>query len=159
MAAQKLTFESIDEAVGQSLGTSDWLEIDQERVNAFAKCTNDEQWIHVDVDRANRESPFGGPVAHGYLTLSLLAGLTSEMDIMPANAAAVINYGLNKVRFLNPVLVGSRVRMHTKLIKAEHRDNGHVMLTTENTIEIDGVDKPALIAENLGLVIPGPGKA
>jgi len=156
MSNQPLEFGSMESRIGDTIGVSDWLDMSQERVNAFAKCTKDEQWIHVDVERAKKESPFGGPVAHGYLTLSLLAGLTSEMKMMPKDAAAVINYGLDKVRFLNPVAVGSRVRLHVKLASVETKDNGQVMLKTENTVEIEGVDKPALIAENIALVVPRP---
>ncbi|MEE9375360.1 MAG: MaoC family dehydratase [Rhizobiaceae bacterium] len=141
---------------GEQLGTSDWVVLDQDKINMFAECTGDKQWIHVDVERAKRESPFGGPVAHGYLTLSLLAGLTGDMDIMPQGAVAVINYGLDKARFLNPVAVGSKVRMHVKLSSFDRLENGHFMMKTENTIEIENVDKPALVAEALMLIVPGP---
>jgi acyl dehydratase len=98
------TFTSFDEltaAVGEELGTSDWLEVDQARIDAFADCTGDRQWIHVDVERAKRESPFGGTIAHGYLTLSLAASLAIEAGVIPLDAAAALNYGLDKTRFLH----------------------------------------------------------
>lgn len=140
--------------VGEPLGSSDWVEVDQEKINTFAECTLDKQWIHLDIERAKRESPFGGPVAHGYLTLSLLAGLTSKMDIRPQGTAAIINYGLDRVRFLNPVLAGSRVRLHVRLLSFEQKDNGQYLMKTENTVEIENIEKPALVAENLALLVP-----
>jgi acyl dehydratase len=96
--------------VGHALGVSDWVTVDQERIDAFAACTGDRQWIHVDVARARRESPFGGPIAHGYLTLSLLAAMVMELGIIPPDAITGLNYGLNKVRFIAPVKAGARVR-------------------------------------------------
>ncbi len=155
--ANALTFAGLKEMAGEHLGTSDWVTLDQDKINMFAECTGDKQWIHVDVERAKKESPFGGPVAHGYLTLSLIAGLTGDMNIMPEGAVAVINYGLDKARFLTPVAVGSKVRMHVKLSSFEQKPNGHFMMKTENTIEIENAEKPALIAESLLLVVPGPG--
>src|SRR5208337_2690973 len=92
--------------VGRDLGVSDWLAVDQDRIDQFAACTGDRQWIHVDVDRARRESPFGGPIAHGYLTLSLIGPLSLDVGVVPADAAAGFNYGLDKVRFLAPVPAG-----------------------------------------------------
>lgn len=156
MSSKAKTYGTMKSMAGETLGTSDWVEMDQARVNAFADCTKDQQWIHTDPERAKRESPFGGPIAHGYLTLSLLAGLSSEMDVMPAGTAAVINYGLDKVRFLNPVPVGARVRLHMKLLSFEQTEKGPFMMKTENTVEIEGTDKPALIAVNIGLAVPGP---
>ena len=102
----ELTFATMAEQVGQHVGTSDWHEITQEAVNGFAEATGDNQWIHVDVERAKKESPFGGPVAHGYLTLSLLSALAMEIGIVPKGTAAALNYGLDKVRFLAAVAVG-----------------------------------------------------
>ena len=143
----ELTFATMAEQVGQHVGTSDWHEITQEAVNGFAEATGDNQWIHVDVERAKKESPFGGPVAHGYLTLSLVAGLSLGLGIVPKGTAAALNYGLGKVRFLSPVPVGARVRLHVKLLGFERKDNGQFLMTAENTMEIEGSDKPALIAE------------
>ena len=153
------TYSTMPDLVGQSLGTSDWHQITQDAVNEFANCTGDRQWIHIDVERAKRESPFGGPVAHGYLTLSLVAGLSMEIDMMPDGTAAALNYGLDKVRFLSPVPVGARVRLHVKLLSFERKDNGQFLMKAENTMEIDGGDKPALIAESLAVLVPGPNAA
>lgn len=151
-----LTFANMADRVGQPLGTSDWREITQEAVNAFADCTGDRQWIHVDVERARRESPFGGPVAHGYLTLSLVASLSMALGAVPAGTAAALNYGLDKVRFLAPVPVGASVRLHATLTGFERKDNGQYLMKAENTLEIKGSDKPALIAESLAILVPGP---
>jgi acyl dehydratase len=131
--------------LGQEIGISEWMTIDQERVNAFAKVTGDEQWIHVDVERAKRESPFGGPIAHGYLTLSLLAKFAQECIAVDGIKLAV-NYGLNRVRFMSPVKVGSRLRARFVLNAVEDIDGGAQMVW-QATIEIEGSDKPACVAE------------
>ncbi|HEY6379128.1 MAG TPA: MaoC family dehydratase [Candidatus Dormibacteraeota bacterium] len=144
------TFTSLDElraATGEHLGYSDWHLIDQARVNAFADATDDHQWIHVDVDRARRESPFGGPVAHGYLTLSLLPWLTAEI-LSVSGVTMGVNYGLNRVRFPAPVLVGSRVRAGAQLTSLEDVPGG-VQLVTTVTIEVEGQTKPACVAESV----------
>jgi acyl dehydratase len=133
--------------IGQEIGISDWLVIDQARVNGFADVTGDQQWIHVDVERAGRESPFGGPIAHGYLTLSLLAKFAGECIAVDGIKLAV-NYGLNRVRFASPVKVGSRVRARFTLGAVEDIAGGAQMLW-QATIDIEGNDKPACIAEML----------
>jgi len=141
-------FAGIDDArsrLGQEIGISDWLPIDQERVNAFAEVTGDRQWIHVDVERAKRESPFGAPIAHGYLTLSLLAKFAGEC-IAADGIKLAVNYGLNRVRFAAPVKVGSRVRARFVLGAVEDIDGGAQMLW-QAVIEIEGGDKPACAAE------------
>jgi acyl dehydratase len=143
-------FSGIDDAksrIGQEIGISDWLVIDQARVNGFADVTGDQQWIHVDVERAGRESPFGGPIAHGYLTLSLLAKFAGECIAVDGIKLAV-NYGLNRVRFASPVKVGSRVRARFTLGAVEDFAGGAQMLW-QATIDIEGNDKPACIAEML----------
>ena len=130
---------------GQEIGISDWLLIDQDRVNGFAQITGDQQRIHVDVERARRESPFGGPIAHGYLTLSLLAKFAQEC-IGVDGVKLAVNYGLNRVRFAAPVKVGSRVR--ARFILADVEDiQGGAQLVWQATIEIEGGDKPACVAE------------
>lgn len=151
-----LTFANMSDKVGEVLGTSDWHEITQEAVNEFSRSTKDNQWIHVDVERAKKESPFGGPVAHGYLTLSLIGGLSLELGIVPKGTAAALNYGLDKVRFVAPVLVGARVRLHARLVSFERKDNGQYLMKAENTLEIEGSEKPALLAETLAILVPGP---
>jgi acyl dehydratase len=151
-----MTFEKMGGMVGENLGTSSWQTVTQEAVNEFANCTGDRQWIHIDVERAKKESPFGGPVAHGYLTLSLLSAMAMEIGVAPKGTAAALNYGLDKVRFLSPVLVGSKVRLHTKLVGFDRKDNGQYLMKTENSMEIEGADKPALLAESLAILVPGP---
>ncbi|GGG08700.1 MaoC family dehydratase [Rhodococcoides trifolii] len=143
------TFTSADEivaAVGETIGTSDWLEVTQEKVNQFAEATGDHQWIHVDVERATKESPFGGPIAHGYLTLSLLPALSWQTYTVE-NTKMGVNYGSNKVRFVNPVPVGSRVRLTAVLASAEPLPNNALQMVVDSTIEIEGADKPALVAQ------------
>jgi len=152
-----LTLSSLRERVGQELGVSDWVTIDQARINTFASCTGDHQWIHVDIERAKRESPYRGPVAHGYLTLALLAPLSIQIGVIPKDAAAGLNYGIDKVRFLAPVPSGARVRLRVVLAGVEPREGGQVVMRTQNTLEMEGSEKPALIAETLALLIPATG--
>ena len=152
-----LTYADMPGKIGESLGTSDWHEVTQAAVNQFAECTGDDQWIHVDVERAKKHSPFGGPVAHGYLTLSLVAGLSMQLGIAPKGTAAALNYGLDKVRFLTPVPVGARVRLHVKLVGFEEKAPGQYLMKAENTLEVEGADKPAVIAESLAMLVPAPG--
>ena len=152
-----LTLAGLGEQIGQELGVSDWVAIDQARIDAFASCTGDHQWIHVDVERAKRESPFGGPVAHGYLTLSMVASLAMQVGVIPKDAAAGLNYGIEKVRFLAPVPAGRRVRLRVVLAGIEPRDGGQVIMKTQNTLEVEGAQKPALVAETLALLIPATG--
>jgi acyl dehydratase len=149
----EFTLSEIPRFVGQELGVSSWITVDQSRIDQFAECSGDRQWIHVDVERAKRESPYRAPIAHGYLTLSLVAPLQMEIGAVPTDAAAAFNYGLDKVRFLAPVKAGARVRLRVALINVE-RKGGGVVLKTSNTLEIEGSDKPALIAESLALITP-----
>ena len=149
-----LSMQSIAEKVGQELGTTSWVTLDQGRIQAFADCTGDQQWIHTDVARAQKESPFGGPVAHGMLTLSLLPKWLFELPAAPADAGAILNYGFDKVRFLAPVKSGGRVRARIKLLAATPKEKGRVLLTQEYTVEIENESKPALIAELLVMLVP-----
>jgi acyl dehydratase len=139
--------------VGQELGTSGWIIVDQTRIDQFATCTGDRQWIHVDAERATRESPFGGPIAHGYLSLSLVAAMLIEIGIIPPDAATGLNYGLDKVRFLAPVKAGARVRARANLISAQPQDGGRLLLKLDCKLEIEGEAKPALVAEMLCMLI------
>ena len=136
--------EGVQGLVGQHLGYSDWVTITQEQVNQFAEATNDHQWIHVDPERAKAESPFGGPIAHGYLTLSLVPGLLPEIVDMQGFRMGV-NYGTEKVRFPSPVPVGARVRAGATLAAATPFDGG-VTTNIDVTIEIEGGSKPAMVA-------------
>ncbi|HEY4333119.1 MAG TPA: MaoC family dehydratase [Ilumatobacteraceae bacterium] len=131
--------------VGEHLGYSDYLEITQERVNQFADATGDHQWIHVDVERATRESPFGGPIAHGYLTLSLLPYLYPRV-VQFTGFSMGVNYGANKIRFMAPVPVGARLRIGAKLLNVEDIAGG-VQNTLEFIFEVEGATKPSCVAE------------
>ncbi|MCI4673825.1 MaoC family dehydratase [Candidatus Mycolicibacterium alkanivorans] len=147
--------KSIDDAqslVGQELGVSEWLDIDQKRINDFANVTGDHQWIHVDVERAKAESPYRTPIAHGFLTLSLVPAMSKD-NYRVENAKLAINYGLNKVRFLSAVPVDSRIRMRSELLDAAKIDDNTVNLTVKQTFEIDGVDKPAAVAEMIVRIV------
>jgi acyl dehydratase len=152
-----LTLAGLGERIGQELGLSDWVAMDQQRIDAFAACTGDHQWIHVDVERAKRESPFRATVAHGYLTLAMVAPLAMQIGVIPTDAAAGLNYGIDKVRFLAPVPAGARVRLRVVLAGIEPREGGQVIMKTQNTLEVEGSERPALIAETLALLIPAKG--
>lgn len=141
-------FNGVDElraAVGSTLGTSDWVTIDQEQINLFADATGDHQWIHVDEERA-KAGPFGTTIAHGFLTLSLLPALIKQAYRVD-HVTMGVNYGLNKVRFTAPVPVGSKVRGVVELVDASDVAGGAVQLTTKVTVEIEGSERPALVAE------------
>ena len=138
--------------IGKEIGPGEWHEITQERVDQFAEATGDHQWIHVDPARA-AEGPFGGTIAHGYLTLSLIPMLNWELWTF-TGAAMGVNYGSDKVRFLTPVRVGSRVRMRGKVLSVDARPDGSLLVKNEVTIEVEGSDKPALIAHTLSLPVP-----
>jgi len=133
--------------VGQEVAVSDWVEISQERVNQFAEATGDYQWIHLDVERSKRESPFGGPIAHGYLTLSLLPMLMQN-SVHMTDVRMGVNYGLNKVRFPAPVPVGSKVRSRTTVVSVEDIAGG-AQVTWLVTVEREGGDKPVCVAESI----------
>ena len=147
------TFNSISEltaAIGEDLGYGDWLEVTQERIDAFADATGDHQWIHVDPERA-KDGPFGATIAHGYLTLSLLPLLAG--DIFTVNGPKlVINYGLNKVRFPSPVKVGSRIRANAEIVSIDDSPAG-VTMVVRSTVQIDGVEKPACVAANVRVLV------
>ena len=139
--------EELKSLVGQEIAISDWVEISQERINTFADATSDHQWIHVDVDRAKRESPFGGPIAHGFHTLSLLPKLMANAITM-SNVKMAVNYGLNKVRFPAPVLVDSRIRGRIKLLEMTDIKDG-AQLIFEVIMEREGSDKPVCVVESI----------
>lgn len=147
---KKIKAEDLQSHVGSDLGVSDWIKIEQTRVNQFADVTEDHQFIHVDPEAA-KKSPFGGPIAHGFLTLSLLAKFAEQGSIVLEGVNMGVNYGFEKVRFLAPVKVGKRVRGHFKLKAADEKRPGQHLLTYEVSVEIEGEDKPALIADWLGM--------
>lgn len=144
------TFQSLQELpaqIGQEVAVSDWITITQAQIDQFAQATGDQQWIHVDVERA-RAGPFGAPIAHGFLTLSLLPSFfASAMDI--ADAQLGVNYGLNRVRFMAPVPVGSRLRARMKLLQCEPTDGNGLQMTWEVTVEREGAAKPVCVAESI----------
>ena len=144
------TFEELAEAAGQELGTSDWLEVTQERVDRFAEATGDHQWIHVDVEKA-AAGPFGGTIAHGYLTLSLVPWLGSQVFGLETPGAK-LNYGVNKVRFPHPVKVGQRIRLHVTMGDVVEIPAGR-QLTLRHTVEIEGEEKPGCVAETVVLLL------
>ena len=138
---------ALKELIGQEVAVSKWIEITQERVNQFAEATGDRQWIHIDVERSRKESPFGGTVAHGFLTLSLLPKLMESAIVMP-DVKMGVNYGLNKVRFPAPVPVGSRIRARIKLLTVDDIPGG-AQVSWEVTMEREGSDKPVCVAESI----------
>lgn len=148
MAAHRIHFNDLESLKGETLGPTDWTTISQERVNQFAEATGDHQWIHVDVERATRE--LGSPIAHGYLTLSLLPMFAPQL-LQIEGVSRGINYGANKVRFTNMVPVGSRLRMRQNVLDVAARAGGK-QITSESTVEIDGQDRPALVAETISLI-------
>jgi acyl dehydratase len=139
---------------GRVLEPSSWLTITQKRINEFADATNDHQWIHVSRLRAAL-GPFRKPIAHGFLSLSLLTYLNQEQALLPEKLKMVINYGSDKVRFLSPVRVGQRIRSRQKILSVTEKKPGHWLVKNEVTVEIEGEEKPALIAEMLALLIVG----
>ena len=153
MALEGYTLATIRDFVGQELGVSDWVTVDQQRIDEFAACTGDTQWIHVDVERARRESPFGTTIAHGYLTLSLLPVMQHDVGTLPEGVTAALNYGADRLRFITPVKAGARVRDHITLVAVEDKGGGRLLLTSRHTVEIEGEEKPALTAVWLALIV------
>ncbi len=145
---KEIAYADIAKHVGQEIGVSDWIVVDQSRVNTFADATGDRQWIHIDVERATRE--MGGPIAHGYLTLSLIPFLGAQI-LRVTGVTRGINYGSDKVRFTNMVRVGKRVRMRQKLLSAEPKAGG-LQMRNECTIEIEGEERPACVAETISII-------
>ena len=145
------TLADLENWVGRELGVSDWITVDQDRIDGFAEATEDRQWIHLDTERARTDMPSGKTIAHGFLTLSLTAGL---MAFSVPGASRAINYGLNRVRFTNTVPAGSRVRLRQSLASTEPVKGGGVRCTIDNTVEIEGTDRPALVGEGLIVFYP-----
>jgi acyl dehydratase len=145
---QSIPKNEMIKAVGMKLGPSEWLEVSQQRINEFANCTDDHQFIHVDEEKA-KETPFGGTIAHGFLTLSLLAKFSEEIAITPENTVMGMNYGFDKIRFLAPVRSGKRVRMVGEVLNVDRKDEIRFLTKISATIEIEGEDTPALVGEFL----------
>jgi acyl dehydratase len=137
--------------VGRELGPSEWLTVTQEMIDTFAEATGDHQWIHVDVERAKREMPGGKTIAHGYLTLSLLPRLAPTLMTI-AKRRRGLNYGSNKIRFITPVPAGTRIRLRQRLLKAEEVEDNGLRITSQMTMEVEGSDRPAMVAETISVV-------
>ena len=147
---------SLQDHIGQEVGVTDWMSIDQERINQFADATDYHQYIHVDVERA-AQTPFGGTIAHGFLTLSLLSALSSRGGgLKLENTVMGINYGLDRVRFVHPVRAGQRIRGRFRLSSVEEKSPGRYLTRYAVTVEIEGVEKPALVADWLGMTVVAP---
>ena len=146
------TLDQIRSQVGEEIGVSGWLTVGQDRIAAFADATEDKQFIHVDPEAAAR-TPFGGTIAHGFLTLSLLSRMAADAILIPDNATMVVNYGLDRARFLAPVRSGKRVRGRFTLDSVDEKPSGQILLRHDVTVEIEGEDKPALSAQWLTLII------
>ena len=147
MATRIVEFKDVKSLVGKELGVSEWHLVTQDEINKFADATHDHQWIHIDVERAKKESPFGGPVAHGYYTLSLAPHLMSQIWVVNGIKMGV-NYGLNKLRFPSPVMIGKRVRARATLNNVEDVQGG-IQVTVGIAFEVEGSDKPVCVAEGL----------
>ncbi|MFT6288697.1 MAG: acyl dehydratase [Halieaceae bacterium] len=154
MAVQIVPKEDMAAAVGSKFEPSDWIEITQERINTFADCTEDHQFIHIDAEAAAK-TPFGGTIAHGFLTLSLLSKMTEGSGIVPEGTIMGLNYGFDKVRFLTPVASGKRVRGHFEVLSVDQKDENRFLIKQGITVEIEGEKNPALVAEWLGMMICG----
>ncbi|MFK8028712.1 MAG: MaoC family dehydratase [Gammaproteobacteria bacterium] len=150
----KITIEDLQARIGEELGVSDWIDVGQERINQFAEVTEDRQFIHLDVEAASKTS-FGGTIAHGFLTLSLLSKLLGDIEFAPHNTLMAINYGADKLRFLAPVPSGSRIRARMVLMEIVNKRPNHYMIRGGITVEIEGSDKPALSVESLSLFVLG----
>ncbi len=151
MPAHKMPVADLVKYVGEEIGVSSWILLDQNRIDEFAHCTGDHQWIHLDAERAAREGPFGGTIAHGFLTLSLIAPTSFEVMLGRISPKSVVNYGIEKVRFIAPVRSGKRVRNHITIASVDTKGAGRFLVTTGNTMEIEGETKPALTASALAM--------
>jgi acyl dehydratase len=154
MAVKVVPKDEMVNAVGTKFDPSDWITIDQERINTFADCTEDHQFIHVD-EEAAKNTPFGGTIGHGFLTLSLLSRMAVGNGIIPENTVMGLNYGFDKVRFLAPVPSGKRVRSHAEVASVDRKDDNRFLVKQNITVEIEGEETPALVAEWLTMVVAG----
>jgi len=148
---EQVSLDAFKQMIGTDNGTTDWITLDQDRINRFADVTEDHQWIHVDAEKA-KQGPFGTTIAHGFLTLSLIPVFSYAGKYVIEGAKMSVNYGLNKVRFINPVPVGSRVRSKMVITGVEEKKPGQILVTNTHTIEIEGQEKLACVAEALGMI-------
>lgn len=154
MAVKIVPKEEMLDAIGTKFEPGEWIEVTQERINAFADCTEDHQFIHVD-EEAAKNTPFGGTIAHGFLTLSLLPKLVEGNGVIPENIVMGLNYGFEKVRFLAPVPSGKRVRAHCEVTDISTKDGNRFLINQSVSVEIEGEEKPALVAQWLSMVVAG----
>lgn len=154
MAIKIVPKDEMVNAIGTKFEPSDWIDISQDRINTFADCTEDHQFIHVD-EEAAKNTPFGGTIAHGFLTLSLLSKMVEGNGVIPENTVMGLNYGFDKVRFLAPVASGKRVRCHSEVLNVDRKDDNRFLVKQGISVEIEGEDTPALVAEWLSMVIAG----
>jgi acyl dehydratase len=152
-AESPLTVATLDTLVGREFVQQDWILVDQARIDAFAACTGDHQFIHVDPERVKRESPFPTTIAHGFLLLSLAAGHRQRDFPRVTDAALVLNYGLDRLRFTSPVFAGARVRYRSRVLAAEPKGPGRTLLRQEAVMEVEGQEKPAVVAEVLAMFV------
>lgn len=146
------SLDTLGDFVGKELGVSDWVVVDQNMINQFAESTGDHQWIHVDAERCKRESPFGAPIAHGFLTLSMLVSLQMKLGTIPEGASRAMNCGVDQVKFQSPVLSGERVRARVTLKSVAAKGSDRLLLVTGNVMEVEGKDRPALTADLVAMV-------
>ncbi|MBV8063804.1 MAG: MaoC family dehydratase [Nevskia sp.] len=151
---QGYRFATVPDFAGKELGVSEWTAIDQARIQAFADCTGDQQWIHTDVERCRSESPFGAPIAHGFLLLSLLAKLLMDVGTVPPDASRVMNLGLKDARFRTPVRAGARVRARIGLLSVERKSEGRLVAVASALLEVENEKEPALSAELVLMLVP-----
>ncbi|MBL41234.1 MAG: nodulation protein NodN [Rhodospirillaceae bacterium] len=149
----KIKPEQLEQVIGKDLGFSDWYQVDQSLINNFAKCTNDEQFIHIDEERSKLESPYGGTIAHGFLSLSLLTKFANESNFSIENTKIVINYGFNKIRFIQPVRSGEKIRAKFSLLNFSKRKKDEILVTYGVNVELENDQKPVLFAEWLILLL------
>ncbi len=154
MAMRIVPKDELVNEIGKKFEPGEWVTLDQERINAFADCTEDHQFIHIDEEKA-AETPFGGTIAHGFLTLSMLVKMIEGIGIAPENVVMGINYGFDKVRFLAPVRAGKRVRVHAEVLDVTTKDGSRFLIKQGISVEIEGEETPALVAEWLSMVVAG----
>lgn len=150
---ENYSFATLEDYIGHDFGLSEPMVVDQQRINNFADSTNDHQWIHTDVEKAKKFSPFGGTIAHGFLTLSLVAGAIAGSGVLPKDSSAVFNYGVENARFLAPVPAGATVRARFTMKSVQAKGEGRKLITAAATVEIEGSNKPALVGDFLALVV------
>lgn len=154
MAIKIVPKDELVNTVGTTFEPGEWVEINQDRINAFADCTEDHQFIHIDEEKA-AQTPFGGTIAHGFLTLSMLVKMVENNGVFPENVVMGINYGFDKVRFLTPVRAGKRVRAHVTITGVDRKDDNRFLIKQAVSVEIEGEENPALVADWLSMVVAG----